>query len=187
MMTDRTSFIKCNMGGKILDVGCSYGLLHQQISNDGVFGLDIKIGKYTKNFIKGNAQFMPFKDNSFDTLVCGELIEHLKNPEKFLKECRRTLKMGGTLILTTPNKNSWVNKLLRSSFLGSHVSLFDIKTFKETVSKYFRIKQFFCLPYDEISSSGSKHRKFYWLRGLVHRFLPEGLQEEMIIKGINNK
>ncbi len=39
----------------------------------------------------------------FDTIVAGELIEHLDNPGLFLTAVRRHLKPGGKLILTTPN------------------------------------------------------------------------------------
>jgi SAM-dependent methyltransferase len=39
----------------------------------------------------------------FDTIVAGEIIEHLENPGQFLTTARRHLKPGGRLILTTPN------------------------------------------------------------------------------------
>jgi 2-polyprenyl-3-methyl-5-hydroxy-6-metoxy-1,4-benzoquinol methylase len=39
----------------------------------------------------------------FDTIIAGELIEHLENPGQFLAAARRHLKPGGKLILTTPN------------------------------------------------------------------------------------
>jgi SAM-dependent methyltransferase len=39
----------------------------------------------------------------FDTIVVGELIEHLQNPGECLEGCRRALKPGGRIILTTPN------------------------------------------------------------------------------------
>lgn len=46
----------------------------------------------------------PFADNSFDVVIFAEIIEHLLNdPCKVLREINRVLKIGGTLILTTPN------------------------------------------------------------------------------------
>lgn len=39
----------------------------------------------------------------FDTIVAGEIIEHLENPGQFLQTLRRHLKRGGRLIITTPN------------------------------------------------------------------------------------
>ncbi|MGF1608461.1 MAG: class I SAM-dependent methyltransferase [Kiloniellales bacterium] len=40
---------------------------------------------------------------TFDTIICGELIEHLENPYAFLRDVRCLLKPAGRLILTTPN------------------------------------------------------------------------------------
>jgi SAM-dependent methyltransferase len=40
---------------------------------------------------------------TFDTIVAGEIIEHLENPGQFLRTARRHLRPGGKLILTTPN------------------------------------------------------------------------------------
>jgi glycosyltransferase involved in cell wall biosynthesis/SAM-dependent methyltransferase len=46
----------------------------------------------------------PYADASFDTVVCGELIEHLfQDPMFLMSEVNRILKTGGHLVLTTPN------------------------------------------------------------------------------------
>jgi SAM-dependent methyltransferase len=46
---------------------------------------------------------LTLKDNSVDIVIAGEIIEHLINPFRFLKEINRILKKGGELILSTPN------------------------------------------------------------------------------------
>ena len=59
--------------------------------------------------------FPPIKipDNSFDTVVSFQVIEHIKNDELFLSEIQRILKPGGKAILSTPNikmtlsRNPW--------------------------------------------------------------------------------
>lgn len=49
----------------------------------------------------------PFEDETFDAVVCGELIEHLPSgPDGLLYECDRVLRPGGTLLLSTPNSVS---------------------------------------------------------------------------------
>ncbi len=48
-------------------------------------------------------QRMPFDDASFDAVVCIEGIEHLERPFDFVRECRRVLRPGGVLVMTTPN------------------------------------------------------------------------------------
>jgi 2-polyprenyl-3-methyl-5-hydroxy-6-metoxy-1,4-benzoquinol methylase len=49
----------------------------------------------------------PYVDDSFETVVCSEVIEHLKyDPAHMLEEANRVLKIGGKLVLTTPNITS---------------------------------------------------------------------------------
>ena len=50
---------------------------------------------------------IPVKDNSFDIIICTEVLEHVPNPIGALKEMARILKKGGKLLITTP--------------LGSHI------------------------------------------------------------------
>lgn len=46
---------------------------------------------------------IPFPDNSFDTVISCETIEHVHDPAKAVKELARVLRPGGRLFLTTPN------------------------------------------------------------------------------------
>ena len=46
---------------------------------------------------------LPFPNNTFDTVIMGEIIEHLENPIFVLKEVKRVLKDDGVLVGTTPN------------------------------------------------------------------------------------
>ena len=110
-------------GDSILDVGCvatqlgnlkenikSNLWLHEELTKKSrkVIGIDIlkkeiqEIKKMGYDVRYGSAE--DFKLNEkFDTIVAGELIEHLSNPGKFLDTCWNHLKEEGTLILTTPN------------------------------------------------------------------------------------
>ncbi len=45
---------------------------------------------------------LPFADNSFDFILCTEVIEHVQKPDAFLDDLNRVLRHGGTLILTVP-------------------------------------------------------------------------------------
>jgi SAM-dependent methyltransferase len=46
---------------------------------------------------------LPFRSGSLDGILAGEIIEHLFDPGLLLRECRRVLRPGGMLVLTTPN------------------------------------------------------------------------------------
>lgn len=64
-------------------------------------------------FRQGNLEEgIPFGDDMFDVVYSGEVIEHLYNPDLLLEECGRVLKPGGLLVLTTPNFQTWYNRVL---------------------------------------------------------------------------
>jgi SAM-dependent methyltransferase len=47
--------------------------------------------------------YLPFRSGMLDGILAGEIIEHLYDPALLLRECGRTLRPGGVLVLTTPN------------------------------------------------------------------------------------
>ncbi len=107
----------------LLDLGCGDGafvaLIREKTKVSEVFGVDISEEAARKAKERGieaiplniDEQDLPFTDNSFDIVFCGELIEHLFDPDHLLQEIRRVLKPGGLCILTTPNLSSWVNRI----------------------------------------------------------------------------
>jgi SAM-dependent methyltransferase len=61
----------------------------------------------------------PYDNDSFDCVVCSEILEHLAiDPMNMMSEINRVLKVGGTLILSTPNVASL--NALRSILIGGH-------------------------------------------------------------------
>jgi SAM-dependent methyltransferase len=57
---------------------------------------------YPHNDVQADAHFLPFRDTTFEVIVCTEVLEHVHTPSQALAEMRRVLKPGGTLVLTTP-------------------------------------------------------------------------------------
>jgi SAM-dependent methyltransferase len=92
--------------GDIIDVGCVQS--YNAYLPKGITGFDIEEYKgggdrYSK-FVRGDAHHLSrYFKKKFDTVIASCLIEHLDNPVKFLKECNKTLKMGGILIIATDN------------------------------------------------------------------------------------
>ncbi|MBN1383306.1 MAG: class I SAM-dependent methyltransferase [Elusimicrobia bacterium] len=98
---------------KIIDLGCGdgthYGRFVSQLAGSYI-GLDVSgeaVKKAKENGLEARKHNfndrMPFDNNSFDVIICLEVIEHLFDPEFFLKECGRILKPAGFLILSLPN------------------------------------------------------------------------------------
>jgi SAM-dependent methyltransferase len=54
----------------------------------------------------------PFDDASFDSAMAIEILEHLENPRRFLRELARTLRPGGVAIVSTPNLTSILSRFL---------------------------------------------------------------------------
>jgi len=55
---------------------------------------------------------LPFPCEMFDMVMMIEVIEHLANPDNCIEECKRVLKKGGLLLLSTPNLAWWINRLV---------------------------------------------------------------------------
>ncbi len=60
---------------------------------------DIKVLKH-QQFMEADGENLPFKDNEFDYVICNQVLEHVENPEAFLKEQMRVSKRG---YLETPS------------------------------------------------------------------------------------
>jgi 2-polyprenyl-3-methyl-5-hydroxy-6-metoxy-1,4-benzoquinol methylase len=104
-------------GGRVLDVGCSGGYLAERLVERGatVVGIELdpvaaeQARKVCERVLVGDAETieLPFEPNSFDAIVCADLIEHLRDPAAFLARMRPLLKPAGRLMLTTPNVANW--------------------------------------------------------------------------------
>ncbi len=105
---------------KVLDVGCgmSYFLFDFSLHIKGFegYGLDIKNeiidfvkkiserNKLNLTFKVGSCYNIPFPDERFHLVICNHVLEHVKNPDKVLRECKRVLKKNGELWVGVPSK-----------------------------------------------------------------------------------
>lgn len=92
-------------GGKLLDVGCGtkpYRNLFRVESYDGLEYNTLEYGesKNAEYFYDGHT--FPFENESYDNIVSNEVLEHVFNPDEFLSEINRVLKMDGKLLLSVP-------------------------------------------------------------------------------------
>jgi len=114
---------------RILDAPSGIGILSERLKQIGydVVALDLERGKYTpsdkKVLIADLTAGIPFRDKTFDAVICVEGIEHLYNSFALLKEMHRVLKPHGHLLLTTPNVVNWRSRI--KFFLRGELFWFD--------------------------------------------------------------
>ena len=107
-------------GPRILDVGCSEGVLEILLARKGfnVTGVDINAEalafardllarepeevRARVRFIHGDLAQARLLDDRFDTLVMGEILEHLEDPQTLLNRSLDLIRPDGRVIITTP-------------------------------------------------------------------------------------
>ena len=146
--------------GKALDIPAGEGGLAHCLKEMGfeVVGAEIDPGFFKARGIEClkidmNAA-MPLENESFDYIVCLEGIEHLQNPFQFIRECYRILRLGGRLILSTPNILNLASRL-KYFFSGFYSCMNNISGSTFFAQFYFsELKgRDFCLRYFYINHS----------------------------------
>lgn len=111
---ERASLFRRLVGGprrRVLDLGCRYGALTRAYAEGNeVVGVDVDRDALAEAAKLGIETVwadvdepLPFPDGSFDVVVAGELIEHLRDPNRLVAEARRVLGPGGTFVGSVPN------------------------------------------------------------------------------------
>ena len=93
-----------HLKGTLLDVGCGNKPYRSLIDCKEYVGVDIASSPHlSENFDKVfDGLHLPFADESFDSIICTEVIEHCIDPDMLFKEMSRVLKMGGYAFITAP-------------------------------------------------------------------------------------
>lgn len=105
------------------DFACAQGNIGLSLAELGynVFAVDINpvfINYSKKKYEKGNIQWivseisdLTIKPDSLDVVIIGELIEHCAYPEEIIKKILEFVRVGGYVLLTTPNGSNIFNRL----------------------------------------------------------------------------
>jgi len=102
-------YMEKNPRGAVLDVPSGQGAFSKDLEEIGftVFLSDLEVNNILyQNCRVAQAdlnQNLPFRNGSFDYVICIEGVEHIENPHHLVRECSRLLKENGCLIVTTPN------------------------------------------------------------------------------------
>jgi SAM-dependent methyltransferase len=111
---ERSALFRSLVGGpgrRVLDLGCRYGALTRAYAaGNDIVGVDVD-----REALAGAAALgietvwadldepLPFPDADFDVVVAGEVLEHVRFPDRLLAEARRVLRPGGLLLGSVPN------------------------------------------------------------------------------------
>lgn len=146
--------------GKLLDVGCGVGDFPEAIGHYRpdleVYGIDVskRAIRLAKKRVKkvrfkvADVQDLPFADESFDTVTCFDLLEHVEDPKKTLDEIYRVLKPKGvfhTFIPTEGELCSLEGPLIKlgwkaKEIYGAHLHHFTARQVKEILEQsHFQI------------------------------------------------
>lgn len=164
---DRVNWICEQVEGKnVLDIGCSQGIVSILLAREGkkVLGIDLQQEaidsanqyleqeeKPTKELVTfQNANFMShdFQQQTFDTVIFGEILEHLTNPKEFMRKGKELLNEHGKIIVTVPfgvndyfdhKKTYYVKGLLDLAVDGLTVT--QIKFFGKWIGAIFKLQQ----------------------------------------------
>lgn len=132
-------------GKRVISVGGGQWMeevLLKQLKASEIIRTDI-VGDSNNGILEAPAEALPFSDESFDVVICREMIEHVQDDQAVFKELRRVLKTGGYLLITTPNAYTLA---MDGTF---HVRMYTPTTFLDELASHgFRaIKKRGNLPY----------------------------------------
>jgi SAM-dependent methyltransferase len=91
------------LNGNIIDIGCGAKPYKEYTTSSRYIGMDESEGASCD--VRAGAVSIPFKPDSFDSVICTEVLEHLDEPGKCILEIERVLRSGGYLYVTVPQ--SW--------------------------------------------------------------------------------
>jgi ubiquinone/menaquinone biosynthesis C-methylase UbiE len=138
----------------LLDIGCVDGKRTMEYAKtlsiplNRVYGIEISpkyIALAQKHFkifpVDLEKDTLPFQDQEIDTIVCNQILEHLKNIFLPLSEMDRILKVGGHLIIGIPNLASLLNRIfilfgrqpMCNEIMGPHIRCFTHRGFLKFV------------------------------------------------------
>lgn len=98
--------------GRVLDIPAGAGQMTDAMRSQGHEVVPADINRHDATFVHADMTArLPFKDASFDAVVCLEGVEHVQRPHDLIGELFRVCRVGGCVIVSTPNVSSMFSRL----------------------------------------------------------------------------
>jgi ubiquinone/menaquinone biosynthesis C-methylase UbiE len=144
--------------GKLLEAGCGVGLLGSTYPDLDLYGVDASFSLLTEAKrgyqlrIECSAEELPFAKSSFDAVLAMNMLHHVIEPKRAIREFARVLKPGGLVVALDPRKVALIEMAkaaLRgtdSAFAESHTA-FSLDEYRELVrdSGTFEVQEIRCV------------------------------------------
>lgn len=184
---------------RILEVGCAGGMTGKTLREKGVeeiVGIEIneevaQSGRcFYNQLIIGDIEKvnLPFENEHFDCILYGDVLEHLVDPWRVLKEHHRFLKKGGTIICSIPNIRHY--RILKKLILGGKWEYVGDGILDRTHLRFFTLDSIQTM----LNEAGFEVRELVrrlsgaswlrWVNRIVGRRLDEFLVRQYIIVAI---
>lgn len=126
--------------GDILDFGCGSGNLSRFLKNRG-YNVDcLDIDKKSLKWVKGIHKLPVYNkvpNKLYDVIILKQVFEHLPNPIKTLNEIKKHLKVGGIIVISIPNINSFQAKIFKKNWFHldapRHLTHFSENSFERLI------------------------------------------------------
>ena len=196
MLTFDFNRVNINPEGTMLDLGCGEGRhifgVMEKFPDLKCIGLDPHIESLDKafeglkflesisntktNFLSGSAYSLPFSDDSFDLVVCSEVLEHLHDYKDAIKEINRVLKPGGQFLASVPaefpEKICWLLSEDYQNQPGGHLRIFKKNELIREIAEHN-------FSFESSQRFHSIHSAYWWLRCLFWK----SQESNIVIKG----
>lgn len=168
-----------------LEYACGSGAFSSFITARMIVGLDLSLNllKNAKSIIpvQGNGETLPFRDESFDFVLCAAALHHIPRVRVALEEIARVLKRGGFLYIFELNTNHPQRRivarrksLMRSTFKGTHFSPTEALIPEKTLLSELSRAACIIKGRDYISPAYRNPTSMGKLQIMVSRFLAKG-------------
>ena len=171
---------------RVLEIGCGTGLIHHINMPCFRVGIDplssylrSRLSYSTAHLITGIGEKLPFKNESFDIVLCLNILDHTSNPEEVLKEIKKVLKDEGLLIfhlntfqlprtllsklslIDSPHPHHFSSKEIISVIENFGFKIRQIKETKPTFEKWKNLIAFLLFRFKIVYIIAEKHLEVY--------------------------